>query len=212
MINVALHSIAPDLTRMIEADDAAGIEVLVGNGADIEIAGDDEITPLIYAVMLGRPNAAAALLSVGADALHNASSIGSAMSLSTRVADPTCLQAILSAGISPQAAGPDGRPVIFTAVCDGTLVATQTLLDSGADPNSMDHHGGHVLLAAARAYNFDAVNLLLDRSADPTLSERNLSDLLFAMPFRHGSPSDERRCAILSRLAERGKHFSRDFS
>lgn len=144
---------------------AACVDVLLANGADIDLPDPDGVSPLLLAVMNANWDLARQLIEAGADVdqwdLYGEAPLFTAVRLHNR-AD-------------------GGRASIDPVnVTDGkTLV--RTLLEHGADPNmqlffrpanvrgSTHTRGSTPLIAAATHGSLELVELLLEHGADPTL-------------------------------------------
>ena len=157
------------LEAAIDADDGAGVAAALSAGAQVNMRGLHEVTPLMLAVDWGKPVAVAALLKAGADPNLKATDRASAVSLAVerhRYA-PDIMRAIFAAGGDPNMRRPDNDPVIMRFMNDRDCDAIRYLKSVGADLEVKTRAGDALVSDAAVALDWDVVWCLLELGANP---------------------------------------------
>ena len=83
--------------------------------------------------------------------------------------DSAEMNRLLSTGLSANARGKHGDPLLYYFAFLGRPTAVGTLLDHGAQINALNSHGESALSSAVLAGQKEVVKLLLERGADPNL-------------------------------------------
>lgn len=155
-------------TELMEAalnKDAAAVEALLSQGADVNAKDDDGLTALMIAASGGDAAIVQALLARGADG--NAQSKGGITALGESVVrgHTAIVLALLERGAQPNAQDVWGHPALLTAAGQGHTAIVQALLDKGADVNTKDISGNTALTLAVLNGHEPVVRLLTAREA-----------------------------------------------
>ena len=173
----------PLVARLADAvaqGDAAEIDALVKQGADVNATGKLGYTLLTWAMFNSNPRGFEILLDHGADPFRPAWDRPEGHSLSEKppfVAElcvgtkrSDYLQALLKRGMDPNHPRSDGTPMLFHAVWQRHIPHAAMLLDAGADINSVSQGDGYTpLMNAVEVSQFKMAIYLLKRGADPTI-------------------------------------------
>jgi len=92
--------------------------------------------------------------------------LGKEFFLAASRGDLRVVQDGLAQGLSPNAANPEGRPLLVAAASNGQKTVVSLLIERGADVNGRDKQGATALYAAAGAGHTEIVKALLARGAD----------------------------------------------
>jgi uncharacterized protein len=185
----------PLVARLADAvaqGDAAEIDALVKQGADVNATGKLGYTLLTWAMFNSNPRGFEILLDHGADPFRPAWDRPEGHSLSEKpyfVAElcvgtkrSDYLQALLKRGMDPNHPRSDGTPMLFHAVAQHQIAHAGMLLDAGADINSASQGDGYTpLMDAVSVSEFEMATFLLKRGADPTIMHkwgRNVIDII----------------------------------
>jgi ankyrin repeat protein len=154
---------APDLT----ADHMNILRYLLEKGADIKARNASGRSPLHFAALHGRTDAAKLLREKGAD-VNEADNQGvHALHLAVLIGNAEFITFLADQGVNVKAAAADGQTELMFAARSGHVAACQALLDRGAEVDARTGQGATALTAASLAGNVDIVRLLLERGADP---------------------------------------------
>lgn len=154
------------LERAIEADNPAAVTTAIAAGASANARGAHGVTPLEFAVGTGRKKAAAALIAHHADPNLRDEEGDCAVSLAINAyrRDPALLALVLDGGGDPNAARPDGDPVIVRFINDRDLDAITYLHARGADIDA-EVDGQPMVVNAAWGADWDVVWRLIELGA-----------------------------------------------
>jgi len=161
-----------DIFEAATVGDAGRIRELVSRDPALvnSVAGDG-FFPIGLAAFFKRPEAARALLDLGAD-VHPASRNGGFTALHSAVADDEgaatkdITRMLLEAGADPNAQSASGGTPLHTAAFTGNIPVIQMLLAAGADPEVQDHKGHTPLDTARERKHSEAAALLHHKVAD----------------------------------------------
>jgi ankyrin repeat protein len=173
----------PVVARLADAvaqGDAAEIDALVKQGADVNATGKLGYPLLTWAMFNSNPRGFEILLDHGADPFRPAWDRPEGHSLSEKppfVAElcvgtkrSDYLQALLKRGMDPNHPRSDGTPMLFHAVWQRHIPHAAMLLDAGADINSVSQGDGYTpIMNAVEVSQFKMAIFLLKRGADPTI-------------------------------------------
>lgn len=157
-------------------DRPAVVEVLLASGADPNhhVGGEDYVSVLESAVDAKHPGAVTALLARGADPFRDGRE-GTMMAAAGDNGDDLTLAALLSAGVSVNAADWEGTTALMMAAHEGHLRTVHDLINRGANVNLRtlnvhpDYYGGSsALLNSVKREEIpvEVARALLDAGAD----------------------------------------------
>jgi ankyrin repeat protein len=171
---------------------------LIAAKADVNLAADDDWTPLIQ-VMYADPGVAVPvaqlLLQAGADASVVNNEGNSALMLAAKRGMPVLIPALVKAGADVNARSRDGTSLGLAAE-EGQTEVVRALLDAKADPNLGDRNNQTPLMKAAQKDRIEVIALLLARCA-----RTDLVDSFFKWNAMRFAKSDAARSAL---QADRG--------
>ena len=162
-------------TTLLAAARSGDVETargLLKNGADVNNAYGDGMTPLHWAATTGNVEMGKMMLYAGANVLAR-TRIGShtPLMLAARSGSGPLVEAFLQVGADPRDRTGTGATALMFASAAGDLHSVQSLLDAGASPRAIEYrHGQTALMFAANAGRTDAVRVLLDQGAEPCAS------------------------------------------
>ena len=171
-----------ELASAAAQGDAAQVAALVRQGANPNAHGDQDVTPLQFALLAQSADGMRALLAAGAD--PNLPGLGGAtvVHMAAIAGDPSWLRLLLDAGADPDARhGKTRATPLAGATGPRTDAQFRMLLDAGADPDAADRTGNTPLHAAAQINAGAHVLALLGRGASP--GARNAQDASFQTYF-----------------------------
>lgn len=142
-------------------------------GADVNVRGEDAITPLTAAAMSMQPSCARALLEAGARPDLGDANGNTALMVACARQDAEMSALLLGFGANPNILNLDGQTALSLAVAqDGVdaLNIARMLLAEKADPNLWGARGAPPLSLAA---SLEMAKLLLSAGADPNAQDQH---------------------------------------
>jgi uncharacterized protein len=158
----------PTLLDAAEAGDRpAALRLIAAKGANVNAAGADGSTAIMFAAANNDVELVRALIKAGAN-VKLANQLGtSAITEAAIIGSTPILEALLKAGADPNFKTPDGETPIMAAARSGRVEAAKTLLDAGADVNAKETWGGQsALMWAAAQSQADMVKFLATKGAN----------------------------------------------
>lgn len=172
-------------------DAMPAVRLLLDYGADVNLAGEDGMTPLMMAAAMERPDVVHALLQHGAKAGMQNAERETALMLAVQEGNDQAVRQLLSSRAYPkgkdahgfslmQAAARGGSPAVISqllaagvrvdgalewAAAYGHLEAIEVLLKAGADVEEKNRYGYTPLMAAVVMKQPEAAQLLLSAGA-----------------------------------------------
>lgn len=197
------------LARLVEAvdrGDYAEADKQLKAGADVNMAGTDGVSALIW-VMAGRNiKGTEYLLKIGADPNYrDKKDQFSAMYVAAGGDSPKFLELLLKYKGDPNLTGPDREPLLHTAVGQFREKNIEILLKNGADVNGRGPTDSTAAEKAAHLGRFDLVAYFLERGLT-----YNLQDLAESVELRDvpvGSKSQRWKEKVIDMLKQRGVKF-----
>lgn len=168
---------AHSVLAAVKAHDAAAINRLLKQGADVNAPDVDGTTPLMAAVHERDTAMIQALLAAGADVDATNRYGATALHTAARNGDARSAELLLKAGANPGTALPEGETALMAAARTGNLELINALLAGGkgkvgdvnrADPNYKEGWKGQTaLMWAAAEGHADAITALIAGGANP---------------------------------------------
>ena len=155
------------------AGDVAAVRDLLAAGHDVDLAGSDGTTPLLWAVYAGDLETVDTLIRAGAG-VSTANGLGvSPVYLAASNGDAAILERLLDAGADADAMDATGDTVLMAAVRTGSPETVRLLLDGGAQVGASDPELGHTaLMWAVRMNQPRIIRMLLDAGASVAAATR----------------------------------------
>jgi len=141
------------------------VEVLLKNGADVNVHATDGSTPLEY-VAEGSPSIVRLLLDHGADVNARNNEGDTPLIALMPSARPEIVQILLEHGANVNAHNKDGETPLISG-CSSNSGSIRLLLRHGADIDARDNNGDTpLLMATRRSAAIDTIKLLIAHGAD----------------------------------------------
>ena len=169
-----------ELLHAIQRQDTASAKSMLAQGIDLNIRGDEGITPLLWLIMQKNADAVELALQLGADA--NFPAMVSINRDGPKPAQPLAIIAgdgdnklfslLLKYGASPDSRDEStGQPAIFGTIGHDNWQQFNLLLEYGVDIDATDNSGENAALYASGILKFDFVVKLLERGIDFTKAD-----------------------------------------
>jgi ankyrin repeat protein len=190
--------------------DGNEISRLVAAGANVNVAGQHEITPLWWALWKGNLKGFEALLDKGANPNTKRAEQYSIMYLAADIKDSKFLAAALKHGGNPNLLdGKSGWPPLYPAILHGYDENIDLLLAAKAGVNFQDSISGQTLpmLAMGARADYKLIYKLFQNGADLTLKDRfgnTLADTIALRSINASNNDDPLRAKILEILESKG--------
>ena len=171
--------------RLIDAvkrSDAAAVQSLLKERADVNAADTDGSTALAWAAHKDDLGIAEILIRAGANVNAANEYGGTALSVACANGNGAMVEKLLKAGANPNAALKSGETPLMTAVAKGSVDTVKALLDHAANANAKESAGNQSALMWAVAEKHPQVaRLLIEHGAQVGARSKNgLTPLLFA--------------------------------
>jgi cytohesin len=152
-------------------DDLPAVRALLAKRSNVNDAGRDGSTALLWAAYNSDLEMARALIAAGG-AVNTPNHYGITPLLqASRAGDAPMLAALLKAGADIGAKHPDGETALMAVARTGNMDAVKLLLEAGARANVADSYQQETpLMWAAAEGHTDVINALLKAGADPNRS------------------------------------------
>lgn len=139
------------LDAAASGDHAAAMPLLNAKGTNVNAAGADGSTAIMYAAANGDLDLVRALIKAGANVKLSNQFGSSAITEAAIIGNAPILEALLKAGADPNFKTPDGETPIMAAARSGKIDAAKALLAAGADINAKETWGEQTALMWAAA-------------------------------------------------------------
>ena len=154
------------LWETIKANDAAGVQCAISNGADIEAKDRNGRRPLHQAAYKNVPEIAKLLIDAGAEVNAKGENGETPLHMAARWNAVAVAKMLIEKGADVKAERDDGETPLFWAMENNTAEIVKLLIEKGADVNAKAEHGYTPLHWAARWNAVEIAKLLIDRGAD----------------------------------------------
>lgn len=170
-----------ELISAIEYQDQSKAQRYIAQGLDLNIHGQEGITPLIWLVMKKDKAAIRLALELGADPNFPAGDGGSLVAIVAGGNDSELLQLLLDKGGDPDSVDHNGELALFPVVAYARKDQLDLMLAAGADINRTDKTNATPLIYAGDLLKFDMVCLLLKNGADHTVRDSTDGDIAWSV-------------------------------
>lgn len=155
------------LTFAAATGNAAGANILISKGANVNVARTDGITVLMMAANSGNPELVKELIKRNANVLSQNVNGSTALTYAARGGHEAVGRVLLDSGVLVDRADNQGDTPLMTAAMNGHARFVKLLLENGANPNLKNTKGQTALsLAAAYGDYPEVVKALLAAGAD----------------------------------------------
>jgi uncharacterized protein len=155
------------LDTVASGDHAAAMHLLSVKGADVDAAGGDGTTAIMYAAANGDLELVRALIKAGANVKLQNQFGTSALTEAAIIGSAPIIEALLKAGADPNFRTPNGETPLMAAARTGKIEAAKALLAAGADINAKETWGEQsALMWAAAQSQADMVKFLASNGAN----------------------------------------------
>jgi len=155
------------LLKSIQKNDMSTAKQLIAEGVDLNVIGDEGITPLLWLIIQKDQKAVQRALDLGADPNFKDGDGDSAVNFVAGGDDPARLKMLLAAGGDPNSIDSSGKPALFDAIGEGRWDDIKTLLEYGADVNLKDRSGVNSALYPTYIMKYEFAYYFIQKGADP---------------------------------------------
>jgi ankyrin repeat protein len=165
--SVALAGAASLLDTAQTGDHVTAMRLATAKGADVNAAGADGATAIMYAAANGDLELVRALIKAGADVKAKNQFGTSALTEAAIIGSAPIIEALLKAGADPNFKTPNGETPLMASARTGKVDAAKALLAAGADINAKETWGEQsALMWAAAQSQADMVKFLAANGAN----------------------------------------------
>ena len=148
----------PALIRAVNRGQWKCVKALVNAGADVNIALENRITPLMHATYGGHVKCVKLLINAGADVnMTNIYGNASISQIPRYKYKAQIVVMLIKAGADVNAPDLYGQPQILSAARQGTWGLLKLMIESGADVNATDAQNNTALICAADREKTDEI-------------------------------------------------------
>ena len=155
------------LAEAIDTDLPGNVAAALDAGADVQAAGKEGLTPLLYAMATRKKMAADELLKRGADPNRRADNKENAVTVAALLApkDLGYLKLVLAHGGDPNTRMDNNDPVLVLLIAQANNEGIKVLAAAKADLNIKDRGNTDAIVLAAMIEHWDCVYTLLEAGA-----------------------------------------------
>ena len=170
------------LLKSIQKNDINTAKQLIAEGAELNVLGDEGITPLLWLITQTNDlKATQRALDLGADPNFERSNGDNAVNFVARDYAPAWLKMLLAAGGDPNSIDRNGMPAMFDAIGGENWDNINTLLEYGADVNLKDRSGRNSALYPTYIMKYEFAYFFLLKGADPYIHDDTGADLAWSV-------------------------------
>ncbi|GGJ00610.1 hypothetical protein GCM10007978_42870 [Shewanella hanedai] len=170
------------LLKSIQKNDISTAKQLIAEGVDLNVLGDEDITPLLWLITQTNDlKATQRALDLGADANFKQPNGDNPVTFVARDYAPEWLKMLLAAGGNPNSIDRNGKPAMFNAIGGENWGNINTLLEYGADVNLKDRSGKNSALYPTYIMKYELAYFFLLKGADPYIYDDTGSDLAWSV-------------------------------
>lgn len=173
-----------DMTHLLNTivkQDRIRARELLDQGLDLNIHGQEGITPLIWLVMKKDKAAVQLAIELGADPDFPAEDGGSLVAMVAGGNDSELLQLLLDKGGDPDSIDHNGKPALFPVVAYARKDQLDLMLVAGADINKTDKSNATPLNYAGSLRIYEMAYWLLMNNADHTIRDSTDGDIAWSV-------------------------------
>ncbi|PSN47946.1 hypothetical protein C0J52_10325 [Blattella germanica] len=148
-------------------------ELLIKNGADIELYNQFSQNALLIAAHKGHSDMISMLLNYQANLLSHDNRGNSALHLAADAGNADCVELLLDAGLTTDIVNHDSETPLMSAAKRGHCTVIEIFLRHGANFKACDKTGNTVLHHAVRSCNVECLSLLLSMEHDININACN---------------------------------------
>lgn len=115
--------------------------LLIANGAEVNVKGDEDVTPLLAATAINNTEMVNLLISHGADVQAKTKDGRSTLQFACAAGNKLLIQVFLEKGVDIQGKDNDGSTALHRVSIEGNKEIAQLLLEKGADLNAKNNEG-----------------------------------------------------------------------
>lgn len=157
------------LLKSIQQNEVSDAKALIAEGAELNVIGNEGITPLLWLIAKKDKQAVQLALDLGADPNFNDADGDNAVNLVVRNDDSSWLTLLLKAGGDPNSINRNGMPALFGAMGAETKDNIETLLAYGADVNLKDRSGRNSAFYPTYIMEYELAYYFIQQGADPLI-------------------------------------------
>jgi hypothetical protein len=165
------------LLKSLQKNDISAIEQLIAQGVDLNIFGNEGVSPLLWLITQNDKKATQLALDLGADPNLNDADGDNAVNFVAGGGDPQWLKILLKAGGDPNSIDRNGEPALFDAIGEEHWDNINTLLEYGADVNLKDRSGKNSALYPVYIMKYELSYFFMSKNADPFIHSTAGADL-----------------------------------
>lgn len=170
------------LLKSIQKKDIGTAKQLIADGVDLNVLGDEGITPLLWLISQTHDlKATQQALDLGADPNFERPNGDNAVTFVARDYEPEWLRMLLAAGGNPNSIDRNGQPALFDAIGGENWDNINTLLEYDVDVNLKDRSGRNSALYPTYIMKYEFSYFFIQHGADPFIYDSTGSNLAWSV-------------------------------